>query len=66
MRNEKEQLKQKLEVSKESHRGDFFIIYLLVGEVLLGFFVGFDNWKFFLGSWIVAWLAWSISSKQVD
>jgi hypothetical protein len=66
MQNEKEQLEQKLVASKESHRGDLFIIYLLVGELLLGFFVGFDNWKFFIGAWIVVWLAWSISRKQVN
>ena len=65
MHNEKEQLEQQLEASKESHRVDLFIIYLLVGVLLLGFFVGFDNWKFFIGGWIIVFLAWILSSKQV-
>ena len=65
MNNEKEQIEQKLEASKESHRTDLFIIYLLVGELALGFLAGFDNWKFFIGSWIVVWLAWLISRRQV-
>jgi hypothetical protein len=66
MNNEKDQLEQQLEASKESHRGDLFIIYLLVGELLLGFFVGFDNWKFFIGAWIVVWLASLLSRQQVN
>jgi hypothetical protein len=66
MQNEKEQLDRQLRASKESHRGDLFFVYLIAGEMLLGFFVGFDNWKFFIGGLIVVWLAWLISSKQVN
>lgn len=65
MQNEKEQLEQQLNASQESHRVDLFFVYLIAGELLLGFFVGFDNWKFFIGAWIIVWLAWLISSKQV-
>jgi hypothetical protein len=62
---EKEQLKKELESSKDSHRIDLFLIYLVIGEVLLGLIVGFDSWIFFVGAWIVVWLAWKLSVKQV-
>jgi hypothetical protein len=66
MNNEKDLLEKELKKSKESHRTDLFFVYWVVGEILLGLLTGFDTWSFFIGSWILVWLAWRLAKKQID
>ena len=65
MNDEIEHLKRQLDSSKESHRTDLFLIYWIIGEILLGLLTGFDNWIFFIGSWVVVWLSWKLSTVSV-
>jgi type III secretory pathway component EscT len=65
MSDEIENLKRQLDSSKESHRTDLFLIYLVVGEILFGVLIGFDNWVFFFGSWVIVFISWKLSTISV-
>ena len=65
MSNEKERLERELANAKESHRTDLFIIYWIVGLVIVVFIFGTDNFAYLIIGWLVVFLAWKFATKQV-
>jgi hypothetical protein len=65
MSNEKERLERELANAKESHRTDLFIIYWIVGLVIVVFIFGTDNFVYSIIGWLVVFLAWKLATKQV-
>jgi hypothetical protein len=62
---EKEQLERKLRNAKEAHRTDLFIIYWIIGLIALIFVFGTENFAYSIGAWLVVFIAWKVSNKQV-
>ena len=62
---EKEQLEKKLKNAKEAHQTDLFIIYWIIGLVVLIFIFGTENFFYLIGAWLVVFIAWKMSNKQV-
>ncbi len=64
MNFEKEKLERELANAKEAHRTDLFIIYWIIGLVIVIFIFGTDNFIYLVAGWLVVFFAWKLATKQ--
>jgi hypothetical protein len=64
--NEEERLRNKILQNREKFRGDFFIIYLIIGEAILAYFVDLTSWTGFIGCWCIVALAAFLSKLHTS
>ncbi len=65
MSNDRERLERELANAKESHKTDLFIIYWIIGLVIVIFLFGTSNFIYSIAGWLVVFLAWKLATKQV-